>query len=842
MEKKGFFDRITRKTKKKVENHSPGTQQGRGVQKLNVYNTNGVQQQPLVVESEPPDAETTSGGRDLVKSVPTPGSITTKRDFWAEAGKKLGQLKPDVYQKLELAIQEGSNASGTLEERIRLDLSNKIAAITDRQWRIKWGARVNIPMRGLLEGVVKALEKFKDVGSAAASLDPVHAGLPLAAVCVLLPLILNLSSQEEPAKSGLDTISMIVARYAALESVYFQQDSIKLTKNFENTLVDLYAKILEYQAVAACFLGKRTLARYGSAIPKLDDFVGVLKEVQDLDEECIKLIQAIEAEAGRQSGRQLEKLFSLAEKVLAKLQSQCDMNEKIIDWLSDIEYGGDHDRARDTLGVSYAKSGEWFRWVELELKLFLSPKYRMKYWKDVKSSLDVMESHVGKGVPQLNETYDTIYRMNTEGQPHAQALAQRVLKWVLLPLIPHDNPIQQQDASDMVKLDAVIEAISTDTDGIRDPDIDEKFISDICSNLIIFDESTQTLRFAHLSVVEYLQNRVTQNTTPPDNEFSFIHVRAEVAVSCLSWISHSAKSGASQISRDLYLQRPPIQRSYTTIGAVPTLATLQCSLLRFSVLYWHSYCPHTYYGPRENALQKLFSEVMYEERGSQILNFWIDQYKKSCGISLPRLRGHRWMRPGFMQCAPIEDWHMLMLTLSNCHVSDAQFVMRHPVKPGALYSTSGPPSRIFAAAAFGIQSVITCATNAELSEKNVFRQTNLQIAAARGHEKVLKELLECKSVREDINLFSPISDTFWDSGDTGEPVYGYVFRGTALHFAVLSSKDNPQIIKAIINAGADLEAKNDRGETARGMALRLGRWNAMKVLDDCTMNQGKASI
>lgn len=172
MEKKGVFDSFRRKSKKKADNGSLGTQQGRGVQKLDVSDTNGIQQRPLVVESEPPNAETPSKGWDPVESDPTLDFLATKRDYWAEAGKKLRQIKPDVYQKLELAIQEGSKAPGTLEDQTRRVLSKNIATITDRQWRIKWGARVNIPMRGLLEGVVKALEKFKDVGSAAASLMP----------------------------------------------------------------------------------------------------------------------------------------------------------------------------------------------------------------------------------------------------------------------------------------------------------------------------------------------------------------------------------------------------------------------------------------------------------------------------------------------------------------------------------------------------------------------------------------------------------------------------------------------------------------------------------------------
>lgn len=45
---------------------------------------------------------------------------------------------------------------------------------------------LNVPMRGALESSVKALKKLKDVGSAAASLDAIHAVLPWAAIFLML--------------------------------------------------------------------------------------------------------------------------------------------------------------------------------------------------------------------------------------------------------------------------------------------------------------------------------------------------------------------------------------------------------------------------------------------------------------------------------------------------------------------------------------------------------------------------------------------------------------------------------------------------------------------------------
>jgi hypothetical protein len=183
-----------------------------------------------------------------------------------------------------------------------------------------------------------------------------------------------------------------------------------------------------------------------------------------------------------------------------------------------------------------------FRWVQLQLELFLSPRYCKKHPKDIISSLINLELHSGKGVPQLNVIYGTIYRMNTDDQPHAQLLARRILRWMLLPLSPVGKPRQQRASLTMVKLTAVVDATSIYPDGTRDSDIDVLFIANLCSNLIVVDQSTESFRFAHLSVVEYLQIRVIPDTSPPDKEYSFGHVSTETATSCLSTIAHAANN------------------------------------------------------------------------------------------------------------------------------------------------------------------------------------------------------------------------------------------------------------------------------------------------------------
>jgi hypothetical protein len=57
--------------------------------------------------------------------------------------------------------------------------------LESKRWKISAGSR-KIVLRDQFDRLVKAITLFKDVGNAAGSIDPLHAGLPLAGFCVLM--------------------------------------------------------------------------------------------------------------------------------------------------------------------------------------------------------------------------------------------------------------------------------------------------------------------------------------------------------------------------------------------------------------------------------------------------------------------------------------------------------------------------------------------------------------------------------------------------------------------------------------------------------------------------------
>lgn len=72
-----------------------------------------------------------------------------------------------------------------LQTKMSSILSRNLNKMTSRQWSIKWKGKPR-QVRDQVDRVVQVVQIAKEIGSAAAGLDPIHAGLPWVGVCILL--------------------------------------------------------------------------------------------------------------------------------------------------------------------------------------------------------------------------------------------------------------------------------------------------------------------------------------------------------------------------------------------------------------------------------------------------------------------------------------------------------------------------------------------------------------------------------------------------------------------------------------------------------------------------------
>ena len=108
---------------------------------------------------------------------------------------------------------------------------------------------------------------------------------------MLLPLIINPSTQQKALLEGVDYISSLVVRFTTIERLYRQQgfgpkslldqDNFEeLNRTFEGELTKLYTQILKYQAQVVCQMGRHTFIRNGRDIFKLDDWSTLLDDIK----------------------------------------------------------------------------------------------------------------------------------------------------------------------------------------------------------------------------------------------------------------------------------------------------------------------------------------------------------------------------------------------------------------------------------------------------------------------------------------------------------------------------------------------------------------------------------
>ena len=114
---------------------------------------------------------------------------------WDKAYDSLRQEKEDLvndFEKILLSEPElgrsvilDSTEPDTREKTMRSFVSKKLAAMNDKKWRLNV-AGSSVEIREQVDRLLKTILVAKDFISSVASMDPIHAGLPWAGVCMLL--------------------------------------------------------------------------------------------------------------------------------------------------------------------------------------------------------------------------------------------------------------------------------------------------------------------------------------------------------------------------------------------------------------------------------------------------------------------------------------------------------------------------------------------------------------------------------------------------------------------------------------------------------------------------------
>ncbi|ETN38547.1 uncharacterized protein HMPREF1541_06583 [Cyphellophora europaea CBS 101466] len=217
----------------------------------------------------------------------------TKKDYWKMAAEKLQEEDPsfkDAIAGLERAATTAGDNDFAMQLQAATERSRK--ELESRKWRFNVGSKEIIP-REHFDGLIKTVAAIKDLASAAAGVDPIHAGLPLAGFLVLMQMATNDFDQYASMAAGVEEVMTIMARYRLIEESHGQRLQDGLKQEFDKQLINLYKHIIRYQISATTYYRRNTMARYIRAMPKLDDLKEVTLAVRQQDDACWKIVDIL---------------------------------------------------------------------------------------------------------------------------------------------------------------------------------------------------------------------------------------------------------------------------------------------------------------------------------------------------------------------------------------------------------------------------------------------------------------------------------------------------------------------------------------------------------------------
>ena len=291
-------------------------------------------------------------GDQQLKSVPYDSLIGNDqpKDLWDRAHKFLRDDKSNsqlllTYEKIlasELNIDASPVASadwGSRERSTQVSdlIAKKLKVIEDTRWRLQLGEET-VELRAQVNKVVKTVIWAQGFVSSAVSADP-HSALAWAGVSLLLPLLLNPTSQNKALVDGLDYISTLIARFTVMERTYQQykstrstssesMDTTDLDRSFELQVTKLYSQVLAYQARVVCQLPRNALMRYGRDVLKVDDWSTMLAELKITESNCSALYEIVNAgkldDAWKVQETRMDKLFHSQEEHYRSIQQKTE--------------------------------------------------------------------------------------------------------------------------------------------------------------------------------------------------------------------------------------------------------------------------------------------------------------------------------------------------------------------------------------------------------------------------------------------------------------------------------------------------------------------------------------
>ncbi|KAI9650863.1 hypothetical protein NHQ30_000898 [Ciborinia camelliae] len=223
------------------------------------------------------------------KSSPTASKqwrFSSEDDLWSQASAKLKSDDPELYEEYSRIIQrEGGKSIENKLDKTSKSFANAATLLEVCQNSLQTMKSSSGKADKILEKTVKIVGLAKDFVGAAVSAEP-HAAVAWAG--------------DEACRKGLEDIPFLIQKYSLVESICAIENPDPTVANAQHTLsveiVELYTRILGFQAEVVCQLGRSKIKAYFRKAFKADDWEKMHHDVLRIETRCWGMAQAINSD------------------------------------------------------------------------------------------------------------------------------------------------------------------------------------------------------------------------------------------------------------------------------------------------------------------------------------------------------------------------------------------------------------------------------------------------------------------------------------------------------------------------------------------------------------------
>ncbi|KAJ9376576.1 hypothetical protein DTO063F5_8745 [Paecilomyces variotii] len=232
----------------------------------------------------------------------------TSDHLWKEAYEKLQQQQPELMKDFDVIMRTETGTDDfcrTVHETI---INKKVAAFSSDKWKFRLRNKP-IYVRESVNNIVKIISSLTTFMEPISNMEPLHAGLPLAAVCLLLSFAENNEAQRTSLLDGLEYISTTMHSFTVTERIYLAGTLTKATSDLKRAIIDVYVPILEYEVRALSYFNKNLLKRFGRNAFKFDDWNGMIDKIKSYETHCNTFITVSDIECRQDQAQRVQLLL-----------------------------------------------------------------------------------------------------------------------------------------------------------------------------------------------------------------------------------------------------------------------------------------------------------------------------------------------------------------------------------------------------------------------------------------------------------------------------------------------------------------------------------------------------